>query len=269
MLSTGLLAEDLADLPRAERMYERATALAHTAGLPELEVECHIAFARLQAARGDLTEALDRKTRALEIAERLGDWHLLARLHVAMGTTLFELQRYDDAMQAYEHGIETARRIGDTRMLAYGLYNAAGAYIRRGDLLQAESRLKECEPLIRKLREPVMEALVLSYYGAIWDKRGKWQLAKRDLLGSVELLRSSGHELDFARTATRAAFSFQKNGEPEAAQQLLEQALAVARRLRATRVIEEAERQLAELAESARLQPSGRSAEDALPYSGT
>ncbi|HYS71053.1 MAG TPA: tetratricopeptide repeat protein, partial [Thermoplasmata archaeon] len=66
LLSTGTLAEDLADLPRAERMYERATALAHTAGLPELEVECHIAFARLQAARGDLTEALDRKTRALE-----------------------------------------------------------------------------------------------------------------------------------------------------------------------------------------------------------
>ena len=33
---------------------------------------------------------------------------------------------------------------------------------------------------------------------------------------------------------TRAAYSFHENGEPEAALQLLEQALAVARRLRAT-----------------------------------
>lgn len=148
-----------------------------------------------------------------------------------MGTNLYELKRYDESRQAYEEGIEVARRIGDLRMLAYGLYNAAGAYIDQGELMRAEAQLKEAEALFRKLHEPVMDALIRSHYGYLWEKRGRWPLAKQNLFTGLEMLRGR-HETDFARTAFATAFCFQKNGEPDVALKLLDEALVVARRLR-------------------------------------
>ena len=163
-----------------------------------------------------------------------------------MGTVLVELRRYDDAIRAYSEGIETARRIGDLRMLAYGVFNTAGAYLSRNDLLRAEACLRESETLFRKLREPVMEALTLDSFGTLWEKRGKWPLAKRNYLLALEMLRKGGHELDLARTAIHASFYFNKNGEPDAALALLNEALVIGKRTRASGVVEQAQLGLAQ-----------------------
>ncbi|HEV8594037.1 MAG TPA: tetratricopeptide repeat protein, partial [Thermoplasmata archaeon] len=258
LLSMGTLAEDRADFPRAERLYERAINLSQARGMRLLEAEAQFAFSRILGARGALDGALDRKRRALAIAEGLADWHLQARFDISTGATLYELRRYDEAMVAYEHGIDTARRIGDLRMLAYGLYNAAGAYIRQDELLRAESFLKEAETLFRKLREPLMDALLLSYFGALWEKRGKWGIAKQNLSASLSKLREGGHDFDYARVAVTAADLFHRNGETETATSLLEDAITVGKRLRATGLVEEAQQDLVRLAPSSKDRRDGK-----------
>ena len=267
LLTMGQLAEDRSDYPRAERLYERA--IEHTQALDArlLEAEAHFAFSRLLVASGNLSGALDRKRLALAIAEGLADWHLQSRFHVSMGTTFYELNQYEEAMRAYSQGIEVARRIGDLRMLAYGLYNAAGAHIRQGELLQAEASLKEADALFRKLREPVMIALVSYYQGSLWEKRGKWQLAKQQFHESLEKLRENGRDLEFARTAVTVAHLFHRNGERNAALSLLQEALAIGRRLHAKSVVDEAQRYLTLFEQPPEGRPRGETLQDVTPPS--
>ena len=267
LLSMGQLAEDRADYARAEKSYEKAIEIAHELHMDALEADLHDAFSRILVPRGDFTGALDRKQRGLAIAEGLADWHLQARMRVAMGTILFELKRYDEAMRAYGEGIETARRIGDLRMLAYGLYNAVGTHIRQNELMRAESYLRECEDLFRRLREPVMEALVLYRQGTLYEMRGKWQLAKHNFRIALSALSDGGHDMDFARTAIHASFYFTKNGERANALALLEQAQVVGKRIRAPGIVGDAERNLAEILRVEKDSPSGRTTPERASFS--
>ena len=266
LLTMGQLAEDGADYARAEKLYERAIDLARGLGMKALEADLHFALSRILLPRGDLAGALDREQQALSIAEESADWHLQARLKVAIGANLFGLKRYEEAMRTYEEAVETSRRIGDLRMLAYGLYNAAGAYVRRNELLRAESYLKESEDLARKLREPVMEALVRSSFGTLWEIRGKWPVARRNFETGLEMLRSGGHEVEFARRAIHASFYFNKNGEKDAALTLLNQALGVGKRTRAPGIVDAAQQAISDVLKAVHTSPSGKaSTESASP----
>jgi len=266
LVTMGTVAEDRGDLVRAERHYERAIGLAHALGMRAVEAEAQFDFSRILALRGELEAALDRKRRALAIAEGLADWHLQARFRVAMGTNLYALGRYDESVKAFEEGIEVARRIGDLRMLAYGLFNAAATHIRQNDLMRAESQIKEAETLFLKLREPVMEGLIKSYQAVIWEKRGRWHLAKQHFLAALDLLRSR-HEPDFAKTASTAAFYFQKNGESASALALLQEALSVAKRLRMKGLTEELQRSLEDSSQVPARERGAPGASEAAPSS--
>lgn len=246
ILTMGSLAEDRSDFPRAYRQYEKAVEIARSLGLPALEANAHFAASRILASKGDFQGALSRKRLALHIAEGLADWHLQARFQVSLGATLQDLDHFDESLNAYNRSIETSRRIGDLRMLAYGLYNVAGLLLRTSDFLRTEAALKEAEGLSAKLREPVMDALIQTLWGAFWEKRGKWQLARRSLDDGLSRLRNGGHDMDYARHALTAAHMYRRNGEGAEALRLLQDALAIGRRLRATAIVEQCQRYLVE-----------------------
>ena len=266
-LSLGTLAENASDVSRAERNYERSLALAEALGKKGLEARLHLAFARVHDLRGEHEAGLARKQKALELADQTADWHLQAWVHVTLGTELQILKRVPESLQAYGRGVEMARRIGDLRMIAYGLWNAAGVHVQQDDLLRAEANLKEAEAIFHKLKEPVMEALVLEMYGHVWEKRGRWPLAKQNLVNALDLLRRAGASMDLARYATIVAQLFHRNGEHEEAIALLQEALPIARRLRAGAISDEAERYLKEYtAERTGERPAVR-ARDGVPTS--
>jgi len=267
LLAMGQLTESREDLARAERFYDKAIELAHGEGLRDLEAEAHFAFSRLMASRGDFPSSLERKQRALAIAEGLADVHLQARFQIALGTTLYQLKRFDEAMLSYENGIETARRIGDLRMLAYGLYNAALSYLRQDELLRAESHLKEADSIFRKLHEPEMEALVQFYTGLILEKRAKWHFARQQILGGLRRLREGGHDLEYAKSARVASHLFARNGETDAAAQMLRETIDVAKRLRVATLVQEAQESLSSLAEALVQGPSRKPTGDVSPAS--
>ena len=266
-LSLGTLAENASDAPRAERNYERSLALAEALGKKGLEARLHLAFSRMLDLRGEHEVGLARKQKALELADATADWHLQAWVHVALGTELQVLKRVPESLQEYGRGIEMARRIGDLRMLAYGLWNAAGALVRQEDLLRAEAHLKESEAIFHKLKEPVMEALVLEMYGHVWERRGKWSIAKQNFLSALDLLRRSGASSDLARYATIAAQLFHRNGDRDEAIALLREALSIARRLRAGAMADVAERYLREYTEGDAKERPATHARDGVPTS--
>jgi tetratricopeptide (TPR) repeat protein/DNA-binding MarR family transcriptional regulator len=249
-LTLGTLAENSSDASRAERYYERSLALAEALGKKGLEARLHLAFSRMFDLRGDHAAGLERKQRALDLADALADWHLQAWILVVLGAELQILARTAESLQAYERGIETARRIGDLRILAYGLWNAAGAYVKQDELLRAEAYLKEAEGIFRKLKEPVMEALVLQLYGHVWEKRGKWPLAKQQLTTALNLLRQWNAHADFARYAAVTAELYLRNGEREESIVLLQEALAVAKRVRSAALVAEIEKTMKESSEA-------------------
>ncbi len=235
----GQLMEDQGDLARAGRFYDRARGLARNLGIRDLEAHLEMAAARELATRGDYQSSLDRKQRALALAESLGDWHLLAKIHIAFGTVYYLLKRYSEAAQSYDRGIEMARRIGNLRMLAFGLFNAAGVLIRDGSDRKGEVYLKEAGSLFQKLRDPVMEAKVLQYEGSMWAKRGKWGLGKEKFKESLARLRSLSSPVDLAQTLYSFSYFCHKNGETQEAVRCLNEAEPIARRLSLSALLEE------------------------------
>ncbi len=228
----SMLAEGRGDIQRSERLCDRSRVLARQLGMKELEAELEVAVARYLDHRGDHKTSLERKRHALALAESLGDWHLLAKLHISLGAGYHFLNQHNEAALEYEQGIQLARRIGNLRMLAFGLYNAAGVYLRREDFVRGEPALKEAGALFHKLGDPVNEALVLLYEGSMWSKLGKWGLGKARFSECVERLRRASSPADLVRSLYAFSWHTHLHGEADAALRLVDEAIAIARRIR-------------------------------------
>src|SRR3990170_1450746 len=239
LAALGILFEDRGEFAKAERSYERSRTLARRLGMREVEAELEVATARLLALRGDLQGSLERKRHALALAESLGNLHLLSKVHISLGTVYYNLAKYSEASDEYELGIQFARRIGNLRMLAWGLYHAAGLYLRKEDYTRGESCLREAGPLFRKLGDPVSEALVLQYEGTMWSKRGKWGLGKAKLADSVARLRRTFTPDELAKTLYAFSWQSHLHGEEDAAIHLIDEAIATARKIRLDALVDE------------------------------
>jgi tetratricopeptide (TPR) repeat protein len=207
-----------------------------------LEAELEVAVARYLDHRGDYQASLEQRRRALALAESLGDWHLLAKLHISLGAAHYALRRFEEAAQEYEQGIHIARRTGNLRMLAFGLFNVAGVYLRSEDYARGEPALTEAGSLFQKLGDPVSGALVLQYEGLLWSQRGKWGLGKAKLVDSVARLRRASSPVDLVRTLYAFSWEAHLHGERATAVQLIDEAIVTGRKLRMRGLVEEMEK---------------------------
>lgn len=228
----AVLAEERGDIGRAERLCDRSRALARQLGMRELDAELQVAQSRYLGHRGDHQGSLERRRHALALAESLGNWHLLAKLHISLGTAYRTLKQLEAAAQEYEQGIQIARRIGNLRMLAFGLNNVAGLYLRKEDYAHGEPCLKEASALFHKLGDPVNEAIVLLYEGTMWARRGKWGLGRAKLSESVERLRRASSPADLVKALYAFSWELHLHGEDEVAIRLIDEAIASAKRIR-------------------------------------
>jgi tetratricopeptide (TPR) repeat protein len=86
---------------------------------------------------GRYKEAFSKSTRARQIASRLGDALLLARIGINSGNILHRLERFPEAIDAYKAGLNTLDPLGQRRDCAIGYLNLAVCYISLNDFAQA------------------------------------------------------------------------------------------------------------------------------------
>jgi len=86
---------------------------------------------------GRYQEAFNKSTRARQIASRLGDALLLARIGINSGNILHRLERFSEAIDAYKAALDTLDPLGQRRDCAIGYLNLAVCYISLNDFARA------------------------------------------------------------------------------------------------------------------------------------
>ena len=229
----------------------------------QVEVQNLLGFVAREA--GDPETAVGHGTRAIEVAETLGDpfWSLVA--HSGRGATWLDSDRPNQAHPDYQRVLELARRLGDRRQEAAALRHLAKVAQRRGRLQksldlyrQAMDLLRPCDAqdraltqsdlgtlLARALGQPepalvhfesalrfyearnirVRQAITHNQLGQALMDLGRFREARGSFETSVELRSEIGQLCKVATTRAHLAKLTQLEGRSEQARDLIGEVL--------------------------------------------
>jgi len=204
LLATGTFGL-LEDYPRATAAAERTLAAARRQGMLEIEIDAlhRLAVLRLRAGTAaDCERALGEEATARRKAEPTGDRFLLAGVLHDFSVVLDRCGQSARAEQLSREAIDLYRDIGATGKLPALLYNLGSSRLGDGDLLAADSLMREaletCLPHGTLCRERLLHPI-----GVNRMHRGELAEARRMIEEGIRLNRELGN-----RTRVAEAQSF-------------------------------------------------------------
>ncbi|MEM2899471.1 MAG: tetratricopeptide repeat protein, partial [Thermoplasmata archaeon] len=147
----------------------------------------------------------------------------------------------------FEKCIEIAEKTKNTRLLGYGLMNAAETCARLGDLENAEKYANEALKIFKKLDEKYMIASYYTIMGIIGVKRKAWDDAEKSFNESVSIFEEINIPYYKAIAYFELGKMFRYKGELENARKNFEHSLAILESLRASTECEEIQKEIDEL----------------------
>jgi tetratricopeptide (TPR) repeat protein len=142
---------------------------------------------------------------AERIAESISDEKELAEVENDLATLLYDLGRYEEAVEKIEKAIKIRERLGDREDFAESLVNAGEIYKKIGEFEIAEDCFREAEKIYRELLEKDKSmvfnlAITLSNYSMLHKMKGRYEEAERLLNESLELMQDlEKKDRDFAQ----------------------------------------------------------------------
>ena len=175
----------LAELAEALPLAERAGDAGHQGDCLTLMGDVHL-------ARGQLQEARDLYTRAVEPYRRAGDRAGEAIALSNLGLTSRKLGDAAGALDGYRQALAVWTELGDGEERAKALHNMAVAAMAQGDLDQAASWLGEALPLWRSTGALAGEANSLNALADLELRRGEVDRALEDATAALARSRQAG-----------------------------------------------------------------------------
>jgi class 3 adenylate cyclase len=188
--------------------------------------------ARFNALFGDNKAAIQPALESLHLAESLQRDDLVAKNLVTLGTARAYLPDGDLAAAIAElrSGVERAEASGDPAQLARGYVNLASLLFLMGDLAQTATVCRDVQRLAQRRGH---QAALRFSEGNLIDLgllTGDWDEAERRADAFLEASRQGGHFMDTIALATKATLALARD-KPEAACSVIDQAVALARKV--------------------------------------
>ena len=160
-------------------------------------------------------QAIEHYRVALEIARELGDRINESRWTGALGLVYDSLGQFAEAIRCYEDAICIDRSIGNRRGEGKWLGSAAGSYRLTGNAALAVEYYEEAIRIARELNDRVNEGVHLSNLGNAHRTWGDYQQAIEYYNQAIEIARETGDKATEARAAINSARLFARLGQPE------------------------------------------------------
>ena len=162
---------------KARPLCTRAVEIAERLGNLELQADTLATFGYL--FRRDPASAVESFQRAAELAEASGSLYLAQRAYANLGWALKILQgRHRDALRAYSNQLELARQRGAVEEEVHALLNLFAVTVELGDLSGAVEILEDLQRLEREAPQPELMRDTLGHMRAILARRyGRWREA--------------------------------------------------------------------------------------------
>jgi tetratricopeptide (TPR) repeat protein len=217
--SRGTPHEGLARLQPALRRFEAGGA---SPGL----VALYAALADLYFRSGRYAEQLTAADRAAELAQMIGDAHLLAVAQGKRGIGLYHLGRLDETIAALAETIRLAEATGDLRTLSRALNNIAAPYHARGEIAQSLPYITRALAVAERMGDPAWTAFLTDRCGEIRFSLGQWDEAHLDYERAVAMMRELGASWESAYPLLLLGQLLLARGEWEAGAASLDEAIA-------------------------------------------
>jgi tetratricopeptide (TPR) repeat protein len=144
----GLIAQQRGDMDRALLQLEEALTLeSDDTKKPALLKN----LALIHADQGEFNKATEEMNRALNIAKRNGNGHLVAILEISLGRVFYQNSQLDEAENALTTGLNAIHLIGDKHWEAFAYANLAYVEEARDNLNLALQWYKKSEDLYRAI----------------------------------------------------------------------------------------------------------------------
>lgn len=160
--------------------------------------------------------------------------------------TLFESEYHvDDWRKTHQVALDVTRRMGNLRGQAAILWSLGNLALRER-VHDAEHYLKRALDIFEEIDDTHGRALVVANLGFVDRVRGNHRRALRRFEESLSVFRTVGDRVSEVDALTNIAMLRQDGGRPDQALELLGQALAICRSLRAPRLVAQTEYRLGE-----------------------
>ena len=181
-------------LEPATRLFERALALARSAGDPAREAEVLTRLANAERLQGRMNEARSSAERALALRAELGeaDGVALAELGIVQRQT----GAMDDARTTYERALAIDRELGDVDAEAKALNSLAIVYAEQGRFDDARTRFESALALSRELGDRRQTGLVLGNLGSMDLEQGRHASGREHCEAALAIHRDTGERVE-------------------------------------------------------------------------
>jgi tetratricopeptide (TPR) repeat protein len=122
----------------------------------------------VQQERGQITEAIDDYSRAVDICEQVKDSRFESQALISWGDVLQSLHKIHDALPRYENALLLSTHAEDSTRLLESEFRVSRSYAQNGDWKAAKDKLEIALPQIDQVRRTVLDGdLQASYFAAV------------------------------------------------------------------------------------------------------
>jgi predicted ATPase len=211
--------------------YERACALAQTAGADQVLARSLLGLSALASYQGDYLDSRSYLEQAREIYHRMDDQRGEARCLRIMAIDANELGDHATALALAEEALRLYRKVGDRLAEGRCLNTLAIAARNEGDLSSAQSYCEQALSLHRELGNRASEGLVLKNLGYVIWEQGDPATARTHLEQALEIQRETGNRREESACLENLGMLACDLGEYDRARGYLQQGLDISREI--------------------------------------
>jgi tetratricopeptide (TPR) repeat protein/plasmid stabilization system protein ParE len=165
------------DYQQAVELFERSLEICRRLAIEREEAATLSAQLQPLMYLGRYEEAFSKANLARQIALRLGDELLLARIGINFGNILHRLDRFSEARANYETAVDTLNKLGQQRDCAVAYLNLAVCYISLNDFAKAEEAYGRARSLAVSQNMPTLVTQADYNIAYLYYHRGEYAKA--------------------------------------------------------------------------------------------
>ena len=227
----GCALDLLGEVDKAGEHFAVGLALTQANGHTHCEVRLLWASAARYWAQDELQRARDSLSRALELAQELGDRSLQCQVLNSLGLLEDRQAHLDAAGGYYDAALALARDLGDRRLEGGLLGNLGGLHHDHGRLDEARRHYEQALALAREVGDRRWEGNAHCNLGLLHHEQGRSAEARAQFEEALRMARDVGHVRLQCTALCNLGIVLEAQGECEAAHIHHQQAVKVAHEL--------------------------------------
>ncbi|MDQ3803848.1 MAG: sigma 54-interacting transcriptional regulator [Acidobacteriota bacterium] len=214
------------DAPRAIGLFTQALRAARRLNAEDQIGACHLGLGRTYLSVSEFRLARDHYAAALERYRRVGDWRMLAKVHLSVSNVAAREGRHRDAIRSIEQAIALVGDRGEHDLLCRAYNDLSIIYENLGDTPRVLAAFEKCIAHVRQTNNLLALGIYYNNLAMRLIRVGEWGQAERLAGAAADLVRDTPRaEYAASVLQTRALLHLLK-GRLEEADALLAEALA-------------------------------------------